>query len=96
MSETPSVCNMDTLTFPPTVIPFPKIVTEGYLLQPVGYILAVLNKPNTQLPLLTYGETTTSAIKSTAKPLKCKIPCAPSLIPTPNPTPTSAPAPTPL
>ena len=62
--------------------------TEYYLRQSVGDILAILSKPKTQPPFLTYGETRTSAVYSIAKLLKRAIPREPPVIPTPNPTPT--------
>ena len=62
ITATSSVCNVDTLTFFPDAFPFPKIETENYLWQSVGNILAILSKPKTQLPFLTYGDTTTSIL----------------------------------
>ena len=87
MPATSSVCNVETITFFLAVIPFPKLETEYYLQQSVGDILAILRKPKTQLPFLTYGDTTTSAVESIDKLLKCAIPRAPPVIPTPSPTP---------
>ena len=74
--ETSSVRNVDILTFFSTVIPFPIIETEDYLLQSVDNILGILNKPKTQLPFLTYGESKTRAIKSIANLLQRVIPRA--------------------
>ena len=62
--------------------------TDDYQRQLVGNILAIISKPKTHLPFLTYGETTTSAVESSAKLLKRAIPRAPPFIPTPNLTPT--------
>ena len=88
MTETSSVWNVYTLTLFPSAIPFPKIETEDYLQKSIGNILAILSKPKTQIPFLTYGDITTSAVESIANILQCAIPCAPLDIPNPNPTPT--------
>ena len=83
-----SVRNVDTLTFFPAAIPFPRMETEYYLRQSVVGILDILSKPKTQLPLLTYGDTTTTTVESICKILKFAIPPAPQAIPTPDSTPT--------
>ena len=62
ISATSTVRNVDSLTFFPSGIPFPKIEIKDYLGQSVGNILAILSKPKTQLPFLTYGDTTTSVV----------------------------------
>ena len=80
--------NVDTVAFFPAATTFPKTETEDYLRQSIGDILAVLSKPKIQLPFLTNGETTTSAVESIAKLLQRKIPCAPPVIPTTDPDPT--------
>ena len=69
------------------VIPLPKMETEDYLVQSVGNILSILSKPKTQLPFLTYGYTTTSAVESIAKLPQRAISRAPPVIPNPDPTP---------
>ena len=48
MPTTYSVRNMDTLTFFPASIPFPKMETEDYLWQSVRDILVILSKPKNQ------------------------------------------------
>ena len=88
MPATSSVRNVDTLNFFPSATPLPKMETEYYLQQSVGNILAILSKPKTQLPFLTYGDTTTSAVESITKILQRVIPRATPVIPTPDPTPT--------
>ena len=85
---TSSICNLDTLTLLPATTSFPKMETEDYLRQIVGDIIAILIKPKTQLPFLTYGYTTTSAVESIAKLLQYAIPYAPPVIQTLDPTPT--------
>ena len=93
LPETSSIRNADTITFPLSIIPSPRTETEDYLRQSVVNIIDILNKPNTQLPFLTYGDTTTSAID--ANLLQHTSPRAPSSTQTPdtNPTPTLTPAP---
>ena len=66
MPTTSSLHNVYTLAFFPAAIPFPKTETEYYLQLSVGDISAILSKPITQLPLLTYGDTTTSPVESIA------------------------------
>ena len=70
MPKTSSVRNIYTLTFFPAAIPFPKMETENYLRQSVGYILAILSNHKTQLPFLTDGGNTTSAVESIDKLLQ--------------------------
>ena len=62
--------------------------TKDYLRQSVGNILAILSKNKTQLPLLTYGDTTKSVVESIAKILQRAITHSPPFIMTTDPTPT--------
>ena len=70
MPTTSSVRNVDTLTFPPNGITLPKMDTEDYLGRSVRDILDILNKPKNQLPFLTHGEATMSAIGYISKLLQ--------------------------
>ena len=88
MTEASIVRNVDTLTIFPATIPSPKMETEDYLRQSVVNVLAILRNPKTQLPFLTYGDTTTSAVESIDNILQCAIPRVPPVIPTPDSTPT--------
>jgi hypothetical protein len=54
--------DVDTLQFFPKSIPFPTISTEDYLKQAASDILAIIQKPPTNLPYLAYGDTTNNAI----------------------------------
>ena len=91
MPTTSSVRNMNTLTFFPAAIASPKTKTQDYLQQSAGDILAILIKPKTQLPFLTYGDTTTRAMESIAKLLQHTILHVPPVILNPDPTPTPRP-----
>ena len=88
MPYTSSVFHVGTFTFSPADIPLTKMDTEDYLRQSIGYILVIMIKLKTQLPFLTYGDTTTSTVESTTKILQREIPCTPPVIPTNDPTPT--------
>jgi hypothetical protein len=65
---TSRVRDIDSVTFFPHVIPFPKTSTEDYLGQFVGDILKLLShSPTTsQLPFLQFGNDTENAIKEIA------------------------------
>jgi hypothetical protein len=97
MPETHSVRDADTVTFMPTVIPFPKTTTEDYLRQSVGDILSLLKHQKSQLPFLNYGDDTTNAIQQIATLLNRAIPPPVPVIPNlPVPTPAPMPTPTPV
>jgi len=89
MPATSSERNIETLTFFPMIIPFPKTTTKDYLCQSVGDILGIINQPKTQLPFLIYGDDTINAIRQIAILLHRAVPAPAPVIPT-------APAPVPL
>ena len=71
MPDTPSVRNVDTLTFTSAVIPLPIMDTEDYLWQSIDNIPAILIKSNTQLPFYIMGKL--QQVKLNPPPISCNV-----------------------
>jgi hypothetical protein len=70
--------DVDTLQFFPKKIPFPSISTEVYLKQAASDILAILQKPPSSLPYLSYGDPTNNSIVQIATLLGQAVAAPPS------------------
>ena len=62
---------MDTVTFSPTVVPFPKVSTDDFLRQAATDIITILTEPpSSTTPTLEAGDGTRNALLKIAETLK--------------------------